>query len=124
MRKTPAETIFNYEKTLAQQKWEAVSDFFHEDCVVVFAEATYFGKKQVGMAIDKTFSLIKDEDFILSDIQWIYESDSFATCIFNYKWAGTLNGKRFNSSGRGTLAMILSDGQWQVVTEHLGPLPL
>ena len=123
MRMTPLETIKNYEQALANQNWDSVAEYFHNDCVVIFSEATYYGKLQVGMAIDKTFSIIKDESFKLSDIKWIYQSELFATCVFNYTWSGTMNKKTFSSAGRGTLAMVKTDDGWQIITEHLGPLP-
>ena len=117
------ETLMQYEAALGKQSWEAVEEFFHEDCTVVFAEANYYGKKQVGSAIRKTFSLIKDENFALSEIRWTIVRDNFATCTFNFEWAGTINGKRFVNPGRGTAVWIHENNRWQIVNEHFGPVP-
>lgn len=120
---TVQETIKLYEAALAKQTWEAVEDFFHENCTVVFAEATYYGKKQVARAIAKTFSLIKDENFHLSEINWTIVRENFASCTFNFEWSGTINGKRFTNPGRGTALWVFHEDKWQIVNEHFGPMP-
>lgn len=120
---TVQETIRLYEAGLAKQTWEAVADFFHENCTVVFAEATYYGKKQVSGAIKKTFSLIKDESFKLSNINWTIVRENFASCTFNFEWSGTINGKRFTNPGRGTALWVLNQDKWEIVNEHFGPMP-
>lgn len=112
-----------YEAALSNQTWEAVQDFFHENCTVVFAEATYFGKKQVSGAIQKTFSLIKDESFLLTNINWTITRDDFASCTFHFEWSGTINGKRFTNPGRGTALWVKENDRWQIVNEHFGPMP-
>ncbi|MEW6711802.1 MAG: nuclear transport factor 2 family protein [Candidatus Riflebacteria bacterium] len=121
--KTVQETLKLYEIGLSKQSWEAVKDFFHENCTVIFAEATYFGKNQVAGAIQKTFSLIKDESFTLSEINWTIIRESFASCTFNFEWAGTINGKRFVNPGRGTAVWAHENEKWQIVNEHFGPMP-
>ncbi|GAB4275691.1 MAG: hypothetical protein Kow0029_17090 [Candidatus Rifleibacteriota bacterium] len=117
------ETIKLYEAALEKQSWDEVKDFFHENCTVVFAEATYYGKEQVSGAIKKTFSLIKDESFVLSNINWTIVRENFASCTFNFEWSGTINGKRFTNPGRGTAVWVLENGSWQIVNEHFGPMP-
>ena len=117
------ETLNNYVKALATQSWESVETFFHENVTVIFAEGTYYGKDQVGGAIHKTFSLIRDEDFSISNLQWTIRHDNFATCTFVFDWSGTINGKRFTSPGRGTIAWVNLSNNWQIINEHFGPLP-
>lgn len=121
--KTVQETIRLYETALGKQTWEAVEEFFHPNCTVIFAEANYYGKNQVSGAISKTFSLIKDENFSLSEINWTIVRENFASCTFNFEWSGTINGKRFTNPGRGTAVWILENGHWQIVNEHFGPMP-
>jgi len=121
--KTVQETILLYEAALACQSWDAVAEFFHQNCTVIFAEATYIGKSQVAGAINKTFSLIKDESFKLFDIQWNIIRENFAACTFIFEWSGTINGKRFTNPGRGTALWVLEDDRWQIVNEHFGPMP-
>jgi ketosteroid isomerase-like protein len=120
---TVEETIKLYEAALAKQDWQAVKDFFHDNCTVVFAEATYYGKNQVENAISKTFSLIKDENFVLFNIVWAIVREDFASCTFHFEWSGTINMKRFTKPGRGTIFWVKENGRWQVVTQHFGPMP-
>lgn len=117
------QTLNNYIDALASQSWEAASVFFHENATVVFAEGTYHGKSAIGNAMKKTFSLIKDELFDIHDVRWNLKTDAFATCNFNFKWTGTINGKRFTNPGRGTLVWIKEDGNWLIINEHFGPMP-
>lgn len=117
------EMLKKYEQALATQSWDAAEEFFHPNTTVIFAEGTYYGKEQVGSAIHKTFSLIRDENFVLSELRWTIKTSSFATCTFLYEWSGTINGKRFTNPGRGTIAWIFANDCWQIINEHLGPLP-
>jgi ketosteroid isomerase-like protein len=69
--KSPQEFISAYEKALATQSWEQVAPLIHEDCVAIFSEGTYTGKAEVESAFRRTFSLIKDEKYSISDIHWV-----------------------------------------------------
>ena len=123
MNKTVEKTLENYLLGLSKQSWSAVEEYFHDNCTIHFIEATYQGKKQIGTAIGKTFSMIKDEDFILENIKWNHKSDTFAACTFVYKWTGTIHGRRFTTPGRGTIVWVKEDDRWQIVVEHFGPMP-
>ena len=112
-----------YIEALAAQSWDEASVFFHENATVIFAEGTYHGKSQIGDAIKKTFSLIKDEFFKISDLCWNCKTDNFASCTFRFEWSGTINGKRFTNHGRGTQVWLNENGHWQIINEHLGPVP-
>jgi hypothetical protein len=120
---TVQDSIKLYEEALAKQNWDSVKDFFHKNCTVIFAEATYYGKQQVGKAISKTFSLIKEEHFALSNINWTIVRENFACCTFHFEWSGTINGRRFTNPGRGTALWVLENARWQIVNEHFGPMP-
>jgi hypothetical protein len=111
-----------YVQALATQSWDAAEEFFHDNATVIFAEGTYYGKEQVGAAIHKTFSLIRDENFAVSELRWTIKSERFASCTFIYEWSGTINGKRFTSPGRGTILWVHDSG-WRIINEHFGPLP-
>lgn len=118
------ENVLNgYIEALASQRWEAASIFFHENATVIFAEGTYHGKAAIGMTIRKTFSLIKDELFDMYDLRWNLQGEEFASCTFNFKWAGTINGNRFTNPGRGTLVWVKENGKWLIINEHFGPIP-
>lgn len=116
-------TLSDYIAALDTQSWEAADGFFHENATVIFAEGTYRGKAQIATAIRKTFSMIRDEDFVISNLNWNIRQEQFATCTFDFEWSGTLNNKRFTNPGRGTVAWLNESGRWQIINEHFGPMP-
>lgn len=120
--KSPQEFISAYEKALATQSWEQVAPLIHEDCVAIFSEGTYTGKAEVESAFRRTFSLIKDEKYSISDIHWVRETDSTAILSYNFFWSGTIEGVQTFGSGRGSSVLVYQDGKWQLICEHLGPL--
>lgn len=123
MKLSVEETLKAYESALATQSWDAAAEFFHENATVIFTEGTYRGKAQVGAAIHKTFSLIKDEKFEIANLHWNLKTEQFASCTFEYEWSGTINKNRFTNLGRGTLVWINEDGRWQIINEHFGLKP-
>jgi len=115
--------FYDYIDALATQSWEAAAPFFHQRATVIFTEATYYGKEQVSGAIGKTFSIIRDESFNISNLKWNIITENFASGTFEYVWSGTLQGKRFTNPGRATIVWVLENGSWQIINEHFGPMP-
>ncbi|MBC8311540.1 MAG: nuclear transport factor 2 family protein [Candidatus Marinimicrobia bacterium] len=100
--KNPEEFIKKYEVAIATQKWNNISPLIHENASVTFTEDTFHGKPNVKGAFEKTFKLIQDETYLVSNINWIKQNDKLAIFTFNYKWSGIINGQRAEGSGRGT----------------------
>lgn len=119
--KSAEEFIKQYESALATQDWENVSPLIHNDCVAVFSEGTYVGKAQVEKAFKKTFELIKEEKYRLSDVYWVTKTENFAVFICNFHWSGIIHGQQASGYGRGTSTIINNHGCWQLIAEHLGP---
>lgn len=122
MPNSPEEFISAYEAALETQDWELVAPLIHENCVATFTEDTFVGKAAVEGAFRKTFELIQDETYKITDIHWIEQNDDYAVLIYIYNWSGVINGEQASGSGRGTSVLINESGSWQVLTEHLGPL--
>ena len=118
---TPTERLQAYEKALATQKWENISPFIHPDICVTFSEGTHKGITAVEAAFRKTFALIQDETYTLSNIHWIHSDENFAVCIYNFHWSGLINGQMASGGGRGTSVLVNEAGNWLILTEHLGP---
>ena len=108
---------------MASQNYESAIAFFADDATVFFREGSYYGRFQIKMILKNTFSIIKDETFTIQNLDWNYIGESFATCTFEYEWIGTIQGKRFTTPGRGSLAWAKIDDNWQIVLEHFGPMP-
>jgi len=120
--KSPQEFISAYEKALATQSWEQVAPLIHQDCVAIYSEGTYTGKAEVESAFRRTFSLIKDEKYSISDIHWVRETVTTAILSYNFSWSGIIEGAQTFGSGRGSSVLVYQDGKWQLICEHLGPL--
>lgn len=110
-----------YAQALAAQDWAKVEPLIHEEACVQFSEGTYVGKTSVKTAFERTFQLIKDEVYSISDVQWLERSDTLAVCIYTFSWSGIIDGKPERGSGRGTSVLKNTHGQWQLLVEHLGP---
>tara|TARA_B100000029_G_C17584200_1_gene960648 strand:+ start:1107 stop:1475 length:369 start_codon:yes stop_codon:yes gene_type:complete len=121
---TPEKFIKTYESALASQDWQKISPLIHDDACVTFNNGTYQGKAEVKQAFQKTFDLIKDEEYAIKNISWIKKTELIAVCMFNFEWRGIIHGKPAQGSGRGTSVLIHENNHWQLLTEHLGPNPI
>ena len=118
---TPQYLMKKYEEALASQKWSNVDPLMHSNVCVTFSSGTFKGKAEVREAFKNTFSLIKDEEYLISDLHWAYIGNQSATCLYRFQWTGLINGLPSSGGGRGTSVLINVDGKWQILTEHLGP---
>lgn len=119
---TPESFVASYEEALATQQWAKVDPLLHANCTVTFSNGScHQGKKKVRSAFQKNFDLIQDEEYSISDLHWVVKTENFAVFIYSYNWSGIIDGKQASGSGRGTSSIILEDGAWKLVSEHLGP---
>ncbi len=118
---TPQSVMEKYEEALASQKWGNVDPLLHEDICVTFSSGTFKGKNDVRKAFEHNFSMIKDEEYSISDLHWVYIGSESATCLYCFHWKGIIDGQPSSGGGRGTSVLVNMNGQWQILTEHLGP---
>ena len=118
---SPQAFISTYEEGLASQSWAEIAPLIHENCAVTFSAGTHIGKVAVEAAFRKTFALIKEEKYKISDTHWIRETENSAVLIFQFSWSGIIEGKFASGSGRGTSVLTNENGKWQLICEHLGP---
>lgn len=112
-----------YAEALASQDWANVAPLIHEDACVQFSEGTYKGKVKVRSAFERAFQLIKDEKYVISNVDWLEKTDDLAVCIYTFAWSGLIHGKEASGGGRGTSVLKKENGRWQILLEHLGPGP-
>ena len=115
------EHLKTYETALASQQWENIAPLMHPGICVTFNNGTYKGIAEVEGAFRKTFDLIKDETYAISNIHWIRNDDALAVCLYNFHWSGIINGQEASGGGRGTSVLVYENGRWLILTEHLGP---
>lgn len=112
-----------YERRLGEHRWEAVADLIHDEAVFIFSEGTFHGKPEIANAFRKTFQTIQDETYIIDDLQWLVVADDVAACIYKFSWKGVVNGQEMSGGGRGTSVLQKTSTGWQILHEHLGPMP-
>ena len=118
----PEEFIRAYEQALASQDWRNVDPLVHENACVTFSNGTvHKGKSEVKSAFEKNFSLIKDEEYSISNVHWVNKGAEMAIYLFDFSWSGMINDRQASGSGRGTSVLIKEGDQWQLLVEHLSP---
>jgi ketosteroid isomerase-like protein len=118
----PEEFIRAYELALATQDWGNVEPLIHSDACVTFSNGTvHRGKLEVRRAFEKNFSLIKDEEYSITNVHWVKKGTEVAIYLFDFSWRGNINGQHASGSGRGTSVLINEGDKWQLLVEHLGP---
>jgi ketosteroid isomerase-like protein len=120
---TPDDLLREYEAALATQDWTQVEPLLHpEVCVTFSTGVSHRGRAEVQKAFSENFSVIQDEHYEISDIHWIDKDPCHATCTYEFRWAGTIDGKAASGAGRGTSVLKNEAGRWFLIAEHLGPL--
>lgn len=125
-----AETTMNhatalsaYVEALNTHSWDRIAPHVAADAVFIFTEDTFIGHASAQAAFEKTFKLIENEVFSLHDIVWTVVAEDVATCHYEFRWKGLINGQGSSGGGRGTTILRKVDGQWLIAHEHLGPYP-
>ncbi|MCW3126702.1 MAG: hypothetical protein JWO03_2360 [Bacteroidetes bacterium] len=118
----PENFIQDYELALASQDWDNVAPLIHENACVTFSDGSvHKGIVLIAEAYKRNFSLIKNEQYSISDIHWINVDEGVAVYLFKFTWKGIINGQEASGFGRGTAVIIFEGDQWKLVAEHLGP---
>ena len=121
---SPEEFMHSYEAALATQDWRNVDPLVHEKACVTFSTGQSFrGKDQVRQAFERNFASIQNEQYAISDLYWVYKTETYAVCIYAFHWQGIIDGKEARGSGRGTSVIVNEAGAWYLLAEHLGPGP-
>lgn len=119
---TPEAFITAYEAALASQDWAVVEPLVHRDACVTFTNGSvHEGRAAVQAAFTRNFSLIKSEQYTISNVRWVRTSDDFAAYLFEFSWQGVINGEPASGAGQGTCIIVREHDHWQLLIEHLGP---
>ena len=118
---TPANFMHAYAQALASQQWSAIAPLMDESICVTFSEDTFIGLSAVQAAFEKTFALIKDETYDITNMRWVSQDETYAVCLYHFHWSGLIHGQHASGGGRGTSVLRKQNGRWRLLTEHLGP---
>jgi ketosteroid isomerase-like protein len=117
------ELLKKYEIEINKHDFDLVESLISDDCTFWFSSGTFAGRKQARESFQKTWALIKEEVYSLTDLKWIAESDCAAVCIYTYHWKGLINGELREGNGRGTSCFRNEADGWKIVHEHLSNFP-
>jgi len=110
-----------YETALATQQWENIAPLISEKASVTFSNGVvHFGKEAVRKAFETNFSIIKNEEYKISNVRWLIQEELFGVYLFDFNWAGIIQGNLVKGSGIGTSVIIKENDTWVLLTEHLG----
>lgn len=116
------EFIKQYEAALATQDWADVAPLISDRATVIFSNgARYVGKDAIRRAYAHNFTTIKNEDYRIENVQWLIEAPDSAANMFDFYWAGVIDGREASGSGRGTAVLARAPNGWVLVGEQLGP---
>ena len=119
---TPDQFVVAYERALGTQSWVAVEPLIHDDACVTFSTGSvHKGKQAVRAAYEANFKAITGERYRISNVHWALRGPETAVYLFDFEWSGMIDGHEASGIGRGTAVLILKDGRWQLISEHLGP---
>lgn len=117
----PIDFIKSYEAALGKQDWNAVAPLITEYASVTFSTGqVHMGKAAIKAAFTNNFNIIKSEKYAIENVRWLKKEEQFAVYLFEYSWSGFINGQLMSGSGIGTSVIVKENGQWQLLTEHLG----
>ena len=117
----PEEFIKKYESALATQSWENIAPLVSKDAAVTFSNGTvHHGVNKIRAAFERNFEMIKSEKYAMQNVVWLKKEKTFAVYLFDFSWTGIINDKKVSGRGIGTSVIIREDGNWKLLSEHLG----
>lgn len=117
------ELIKRYEIEINKHDFNLMVPLVSEGCKFWFTSGTYTGLEQTRNAFEKTWNMIKEEVYSLSELEWIVDSDHAAVCTYTYHWKGLIDGQFREGKGRGTSCLRKEIGGWKIIHEHLSQFP-
>lgn len=121
------ETLARFEAAANEADFALVAPLVARDAVYWFTDGSFVGLDAVRDAFEATWATIRDETYRIEDVRWIAVSDTVAACIYRFRSQGTVDGRPFSATGRGTNVLVRGPLGWQIVHEHLshepGPQP-
>jgi ketosteroid isomerase-like protein len=121
---TSARELFEaYKAEINKHDFDFLVPLLSNECTFWFSSGTYSGLKDSRAAFEKTWSMILDEVYSISDVKWIADSPTAAVCTYTFNWSGLINGQHGEGKGRGTSCFRQESTGWKIVHEHLSPFP-
>jgi ketosteroid isomerase-like protein len=120
---TPAECMAEYARRTNSHHFAAVAELIADDAVYWFSDGSFHGTAEIERAFERTWAVIQHEEYAIEDLTWIAMDEQVATCIYRFRWQGIVDRRPQSGEGRGTSVLRKAGTRWQMIHEHLSPLP-
>ena len=114
------EFVTAYKTALGTQQWKNVEPLIHENACVTFSNgAVNKGLAEIKTAYEYNFSVIKSEDYQMSNLHWALKNETVAVYLFDFSWKGIINGTPSSGCGKGTAVIVCESKNWKLLAEQL-----
>ena len=108
-----------YEKAANSGNFDKVAPLLSVEAIFWFSDGSFSGIENIRTAFEKTWNMIRDEEYSIRNLKWLYRGVDCAACTYEFVSRGANNGKASEFRGRGTNVLKKSDGEWIMTHEHL-----
>ncbi len=112
-----------YKVEINHHSFDRLIPLISSECKFWFSSGSYVGLEETCRAFEKTWGMIKEEVYTISETQWLAESERAAVCVYTYHWSGFIDGQKREGKCRGTSCFRNESGEWKIVHEHLSAFP-
>ena len=112
-----------YVEATNSHEFAQVRPLLMPNAVYWFNQKESSGLEQIRESFQASWSYLPDEVYGIQNVTWLSVEQNSATCIYQYTYQGTHEGKPVKGGGRGTTVLVRQGGQWRIVHEHLS-IPL
>ncbi|MBY0688737.1 GNAT family N-acetyltransferase [Microbacterium marinilacus] len=118
-RRTPQAFLTEYARLTDAHDLRRLAPLIAADATYWFTDGSHTGRDEILRAIALTFDTIPDEDYVITDIEWVAASLDLAVARYRFSWRGTVHGEAAEGARRGTNVMMRRAGSWVMTHEHL-----
>lgn len=115
MNNDPKDFLNEYIRRTNLHQFDAVAPLIDDDAVYWFSSGSYRGLNAIQTAFERTWATIQNEQYAIEDLEWLMVDDLIATCIYTYRWKGSIDGVAREGTGRGTNVLRKDNEQWRIL---------
>lgn len=116
--------LSNYIKATNSHNFTEVKKCIDLEAVYWFTSKTCESIDEIEAFFCNTWNLIREEKYSAHNVKWISISNESATCIYNFKWEGYIDGFKKSGGGRATNVFQKKNDKWLLTHEHLSSFPI
>lgn len=111
--------IKDYVDATNSHNFAKVQELLLPDAIYWFNKNESKGIAAIKANFESTWSYLPDEVYGIKNVRWLSVEKNSATCIYEYTYQGTHEGKPLKGGGRGTTILVKHNGKWRIAHEHL-----